>query len=107
MWFGPKLKFARARVSLEDAATLAYTNWGGDRWGHALYCNPVDYWCGPVRRNHPETTFGILPLPGPLLAELNRDPNELIDLARFHLRPHDAVPEGEVWVVPPWYLRSL
>jgi len=48
----------------------------------------------------------ILPL-GSLYEEMQRDPMEPIRISRFTLRPHDEVPEGEVWLVPPGYLRSL
>jgi hypothetical protein len=106
MWHGPRLKFAHARVKLEDAAALLFTNWG-DNWGHSVYCSLVDYWCGPTKRRAPETTFALLP---PLLSlheEMERNPWDPIPFSRFSLQPHDAVPEGEVWLVPPRFLRSL
>jgi hypothetical protein len=106
MWFGPRLKFARARVKLEDAAALVYTNWGGDRWGHSVYCSPVDYWS---HRHSPETVFALLPLLGSLWKEMLKDrrADEPVYVSRFVLRPHDAVPEGEVWLVPDEFLGSL
>lgn len=104
---GPKLKFAHARVKLEDAAALVYTNWGGDNWGHTVYCSHVDYWFGETKRYSPEIAIGLLPPLGSLYEEMQRDPMEPIRISRFTLRPHDEVPEGEVWLVPPGYLRSL
>jgi hypothetical protein len=92
----PSLKFKLARVSLDEAATLLYTNHGDDRWGHVVLCSPFDYFRTP--RPGPETAFAILPAVDMHALKVS-NPTDPIYSHRF--RPDDRVPEGEVQMDRP------
>jgi hypothetical protein len=100
MWLGPKLKFARARVKVQDAAALLIENWGGDRWGHTVSCSPFDFFSTP--RFAPVACYTLFPTLEELYAPLHAiDANAVSRYERFELRPCLDVPEGEVWLKFP------
>lgn len=101
MWLGPTLKFASARIKVEDAAAILIDNWGGDRWGHTVSCSFFDYFKIP-RRSHVER-YTLCPPMGEMLCALEGiGPNDVeIRYEYFWLRPCYEVPEGEVWLKFP------